>query len=124
MIELLLFFGSERKDYLMNDRSRRSTLNDTSKGIKRTMKKKLREKGKVTRLPSPQWGSGNTEEGEQGNDIFQGINEGSTRDNPSKRGMNAASGASHVRIAIANLMSLVQHDSIPWMRVKENRIGI
>jgi hypothetical protein len=88
------------------------------------MKEKLREKGKVTRLPSPQRRGGNTEESEQGNDIFQGVDEGSTRDSPSKRGDDLASGASHVRITIANLMSLIQHDSIPFTRVKERTIGV
>jgi hypothetical protein len=124
MIELLLLFGSERENLLMNDRDRRSTLNDTSEGIEGTMKEKLREKGKVTRLPSPQRGGRNTEKGEQGNDIFQGVDKRSARDNPSKRGDNAASGASHVTVTIANLMSLVQHHPIPFNRVKERRIGI
>jgi hypothetical protein len=108
----------------MNDRSRRSTLNDTSKGIEGTVKEKLREKGKVTRLPSPQRRGGNTEEGEQRNDIFQGVDEGSTRDSPSKRGDDLASGASHITVTIANLMSLVQDDTVPLDRVKERRIGI
>jgi hypothetical protein len=124
MVELLFQGGSERENLIMNDRHGRSTLNDTSKGIEGTVKEKLWKKGKITRFPTPQRGRGNTKKGKQRNNIFQGVDERSARDSPSKRGDNAASGASHVRIAIANLMSLIQHDSIPLTGVKERTIGI
>jgi hypothetical protein len=124
MIELLLLFGREGKNHFVNNRNRGSALNDASKGIERTMKKEVRQQVKVTRLPSPQGRVGNTEKGKKSDDVFQGIDKGGTRDNPAKRSDNLSSGTSHVTITIANLMSLIQHHTIPLDRVKEGGVGV
>jgi hypothetical protein len=124
MIELLFLLGGEWKNHLVNNGNRRSTLNDTSKGIEGSVKKEMRQQVKVTWFPSPQGRVGNTEKGKKSDDVFQGIDKGSTRDNPAKRSDNLSSGTSHVTVAIANLMSLIQHHTVPLHRVKEGGVGV
>jgi hypothetical protein len=88
------------------------------------VKKEVRQQVKVTRLPTPQGRIGNTEEGQKSDDVLQGVDEGCTRDNPTKGSVDLASGASHVTVAIANLMSLVKDDTIPLNRMEEGGVVI
>ena len=123
IIELLFGLCGKGKDFIVNLRNGRSTLNNLTKGIKGAVDNDIREDTNITGLPAPELRIGDTNEGEERHYILEGIDKRSASDSPTDRGNNLAGIACNFAVTVADLVSLIENNTVP-VATEEGRIVV
>jgi hypothetical protein len=124
VIELLLLVSRERQHKLVYNGNGRRPLNNRAQLVQRAMEEKRGQELKEAWLPTELFVAGHTQKSQERHNVFQGIDEWRTRDDPAISSGDSTGSSSHLSLSIANLMGFVKNNAIPDVITKQSRLSI